>query len=214
MIDELSRVIEEAPDRPGPREGTERIRATTREIAFAPESWTPERAARVAELFDSLAPEWHTRRSSASMEPLRDALARGRVPSGLCVELGSGTGSASSILSEHFPRVVSMDLSMEMLRRAPADGPPRVCADGARLPLSDAAVKVLVLVNAFLFPAEVDRVLAPDGAVVWVSSNGDRTPIYLPPEDVARALPGAWSGGAALAGWGRWCVLGRDPALT
>jgi hypothetical protein len=43
-----------------------------------------------------------------------------------------------------------------------------------------------------------------------VSSLGDRTPIYLPAEDVARALPGAWSGKAALAGWGSWCVLARD----
>lgn len=55
MIEELPRVIEEAPDRPGPREGTERIRAVTREIAFAPESWTRKRAAKVAELFDGMA---------------------------------------------------------------------------------------------------------------------------------------------------------------
>jgi len=211
MIEELPRVIEEAPDRPGPREGAERIRAVTRGIAFEPESWTPERAAKVAELFDGMAPEWSTLRSIASMDPLRDALARGRVPSGLCVELGSGTGSASSILSERFRRVVSMDLSMEMLRHAPTDGPPRVCADGARLPLPDGAAKVLVLVNAFLFPREVDRVLASGGVVVWVSSSADRTPIYLPAEDVAQALPGTWSGSTALAGWGSWCVLTRHP---
>jgi SAM-dependent methyltransferase len=211
MIDELPRVIEEAPDRPGPREGAERIRAVTREIAFSPESWTPKRAARVAELFDGMAQEWSARHSMTSMAPLRDALERGRVPSGLCVELGSGTGSAFPILCAQFHRVVAMDLSMEMLRRAPADGPPRACADGACLPLPDDAASVLVLVNAFLFPREVDRVLAPDGAVVWVSSSADRTPIYLPAADVARALPGAWSGRAALAGWGSWCVLARDP---
>jgi SAM-dependent methyltransferase len=210
MIEELPRVIEEAPDRPVPPEGAERIRAVAREIAFAPESWTRERAAKVAGLFDGMASEWSARRSITSMEPLRDALARGRVPTGLCVELGSGTGSASSILSERFHRVVSMDLSMEMLRHAPIDGPPRVCADGARLPLPDRAARVLVLVNAFLFPSEVDRVLASDGVVVWVSSLADRTPIYLPAEDVARALPGSWSGSAALAGWGSWCVLTRD----
>jgi SAM-dependent methyltransferase len=210
MIEQLRRVIEEAPDRPGPREGTERIRAVTREIAFAPESWTPKRAAKVAELFDGMACEWSTRHSITSMDPLRDALARGRVPSGLCVELGSGTGSASPILCARFQRVVAVDLSMEMLRRAPMEGPSRVCADGARLPLPDGAARVLVLVNAFLFPREVDRVLASDGVVVWVSSSADRTPIYLPAEDVAQALPGSWSGRAALAGWGSWCVLARD----
>lgn len=211
MIEKLPRVIEEAPDRPDPLEGAERIRAVTREIAFEPQSWTPERAAKVAELFDGMASGWSTRRNTTSMEPLRDALARGDVPSGLCVELGSGTGSAASSLSERFHRVVAMDLSLEMLRHAPIDGPPRVCADSARLPLPDDAATVLVLVNAFLFPREVDRVLTSDGAVVWVSTGADRTPIYLPAEDVAQALPGSWSGRAALAGWGSWCVLTRDP---
>ena len=145
------------------------------------------------------------------MDALRDALARGQVPSGLCAELGSGTGSAAPILSERFHGAVAMDLSMEMLRRAPADGPPRVCADSACLPLPDGVVKVLVLVNAFLFPGEVDRVLAPDGVMVWVSGLAEQTPIFLPAEDVARALPGSWSGRTARAGWGSWCVLARDP---
>jgi SAM-dependent methyltransferase len=211
MIEVLPRIIEEAPDRPPPREGAERIRAVTRQVAFEPASWTRERAAKVGELFDGMASEWHTRQSVTRMDPLRDALERGGVPSGLCVEVGSGIGVASPLLTGRFDRVLALDLSMEMLRRAPADGPPRVCADGARLPLPDGSAKVLVLMNAFLFPPEVDRVLAPDGALVWVSSSADRTPIYLPPEDVAAALPGSWTGRAALAGWGSWCVLAREP---
>ena len=61
----------------------------------------------------------------------------------------------------------------------------------------------------FLFPDEVDRVLANDGVLLWVSTLGDATPIYLPPEDVLRALPGAWDGIAADAGWGNWLVARR-----
>ncbi|MCU1496150.1 MAG: hypothetical protein JWM47_103, partial [Acidimicrobiales bacterium] len=52
-------------------------------------------------------------------------------------------------------------------------------------------------------------VLGADGVVVWVNSSGDQTPIYLPAEDVAAALPGGWTGVASGAGAGLWCVLRR-----
>ena len=51
-----------------------------------------------------------------------------------------------------------------------------------------------MLVNCFLFPDEVDRVLAPDGVVVWVNSSGAETPIHLPSDDVVAALPGSLGG--------------------
>ena len=73
------------------------------------------------------------------------------------------------------------------------------------------AAAAIVLINAFLFPAEVARVLAPGGAIVWVNSSGERTPIYLSPEDLLKALPGEWTGIASRAGEGHWCVL-RRPA--
>jgi hypothetical protein len=40
----------------------------------------------------------------------------------------------------------------------------------------------------FLFPAETSRVLADDGVLLWVSTNGEETPIYLPPADVLDAI--------------------------
>jgi hypothetical protein len=64
-------------------------------------------------------------------------------------------------------------------------------------------------VNALLFPAEVDRMLALDGSVVWVNSSGDQTPIHLGSEEVAAVLPGEWRGVASRAGQGSWCVLRR-----
>ena len=83
-------------------------------------------------------------------------------------------------------------------------------ADGASLPLRDRFATAVVLVNAFLFPAEVARVLAPGGVLIWVNSSGDRTPIYLSPEDLLAALPGEWTGTASRAGEGLWCALRRD----
>lgn len=66
-----------------------------------------------------------------------------------------------------------------------------------------------MLVNAFLFPAEIDRVLAPRGVVVWVNTSGASTPIHLPAEEVEAALPGRWEAVASEAAGGTWAVLTR-----
>jgi SAM-dependent methyltransferase len=204
----LPRLDEMPPGRPEVGGADHPMRKVTREVAFEG-GWSPERAKKVAELFDGLAPEWHTRMKDERWEAIRDALERGGVPAqGLCVELGAGTGHGSVELARRYPRLVAVDLSREMLRhRAPGVGWP-VRADAARLPLRDGAADVLVLPNMLLFPAEVRRVLAPRGALVWVNSLGDRTPIHLSAEDVGRALPG-FDGIASEAGWGTWSVFKR-----
>jgi len=66
----------------------------------------------------------------------------------------------------------------------------------------------------FLFPTEVARVLADGGVLLWVSTNGDATPIYLSPADVLKALPGDWRGVSAQAGWGTWLTARRESAST
>jgi hypothetical protein len=75
-------------------------------------------------------------------------------------------------------------------------------------------VGVVALVNMFLFPAEVTRVLRDDGVLLWVSTNGDATPIYLSPADVLLALPGTWHGVTAHAGWGTWLTASRRSMST
>jgi len=210
MLDHLPRVIPALPGRPDLADENHPMRKVTRQAAFDAGGWTPERAAKVAELFDGLAPEWNSRFSQNRLDPLEDAFARGGVAMpGVCLEIGSGTGLASPWLAEHFDQLVALDLSIEMLRRAPAGTGLRVQADAARLPVRSESVTSVVLINALLFPAEVVRVLSPSGTVVWVNTAGDRTPIHLPADDVERALPGQWQGTASEAGWGTWAVLRR-----
>ena len=67
-------------------------------------------------------------------------------------------------------------------------------ADAAALPLRTGSAAVVALINMFLFPVEVARVLAEDGVLLWVSTNGDQTPIYLPPTEVLNTRPGTWTG--------------------
>ena len=187
--------------------------ATRRAAGLDPCGWTGELRGQVEEFFDGLAGEWHTRSSPQRTAIVNDALARGLDPlgvaAGLAVEVGSGIGTYSPLLAERFPAVLAIDLSIEMLKRAPIRPAYRVQADGARLPISDGAAAAVVLINAFLFPTEVDRVLARDGALVWVNSSGEQTPIYLSVDDLVARLPGEWEGRSSRAGEGHWCALRR-----
>lgn len=190
------------------------MRAATRRAAgIDAHGWTPQLRQDVERYFDGLAREWHTRTSPGRTAIVEDALTRGAVdfrsPVDLAVEVGSGIGAYSDLLAHRFARVLALDLSLEMLRLAPTGPAHRVQADGAVLPLRDTSAGAIVLINAFLFPAEVDRVLAPSGLLVWVNSSGEQTPIHLSAEDLVASLPGAWHGRASRAGEGTWCVLQR-----
>ena len=127
------------------------------------------------------------------------------------MEVGSGIGTYSGLLAERFATVLAIDLSLAMLRQAPVETAHRIQADGAMLPVRGSSASAVVLINAFLFPAEADRILVADGALVWVNSSGAQTPIFLAAEDLLAALPGQWTGTASQAGEGTWCVLRKIP---
>jgi SAM-dependent methyltransferase len=156
-----------------------------------------------------MADGWRDRDAPERHDPVQDALARGGpFPRGWCVEVGSGTGNVTADFQRAFDDVVSLDLSLEMLRLAPGSGP-QLQSDASVLPLRSGSAAVLALVNMYLFPTEIARVLADDGVLLFVSTGGDRTPIYLAPADVMHALPGEWSGITAHAGWGTWLTARR-----
>jgi hypothetical protein len=80
------------------------------------------------------------------------------------------------------------------------------------LPLRSGSAAVVALINMSLFPAEVTVCWPNDGVVLWVSTNGNETPIYLPPTEVLHALPGAWDAVTSQAGWGTWLTARRTTA--
>jgi SAM-dependent methyltransferase len=207
----LERVVAEDPPKPDQTGAEHPMRKVTRQVAFDVDGWTKERAGKVAALFDGLAPEWHEHANDPQRTaPLDDAYARGGVPrGGRCLEVGSGTGANTVFLAGHHETVVAADLAMEMLRRAPSDVGYRVRADTSNTPVASGSIHVAVLANALLVPSEMDRVLSPRGALVWVNTAGDLTPIHLSAEDVVAAMPGGWDAVASEAGWGTWAVLTR-----
>lgn len=211
-VEHLPRVVgdpdEAAPSYPGPQAGAHPMRVVTEEVAADPSSWHDAQRREVAAFFDELAPEWHTRSGPGRELPVLDAFDRG-VPAGLtgpAAEVGSGTGLVSATVAERFTPTLAVEISPEMLRRAPAGPAHRVLADGARLPVPDGSLAAVVLMNAFLFGPECARALRPGGVVVWINSRGPLTPIHLPAEAVVAALPGAWTATASEAGTGTWCV--------
>lgn len=190
------------------------MRVVTRAVALDPEAWNDATRQQVIDLFDSLADEWSTRDVPGREAPVLDALDRGIAAAPpadrrVAIDIGAGNGLHTRFLAPHFPVLASVDISLEMLRQAPAAPAQRVQGDASDLPVADGAVDALVLCNAFLFPAEVERVLSPLGVVIWVNSRGTGTPIHLPADEVDDALPGAWAGVASTAGWGTWSVHWR-----
>jgi ubiquinone/menaquinone biosynthesis C-methylase UbiE len=209
MLTELPRVIPYRPDRPDLGDIAAHMRELTRQIAMDADAWTPERVAQMMGFFDSLASTWAERDRPERHEAVRDALARGGpFPSGVCLEVGAGTGNVTDDLDAVLESVVSIDLSREMLSLASSRSR-QIQADASVLPARSGSVATVALINMFLFPDEVARVLQPDGVVLWVSTSGDATPIYLPPADVLHALPGEWNGSSAPAGWGTWLTARR-----
>ena len=213
MLRQLPRLVEAGPGKPV-RPGYEAAQARARGIVADPATWTAGERSRTMRVYRELAPSWDEERGGYRDVPLRDALRRGgRLPSGLCVEVGAGTGLLTPLLTDVWERVLSVDLSWDMLSRS--RHALRVRADASQLPLPDGAASAVVLADAPLFAEEVTRVLRPDGVVVWSNSLGVSAPQYVPPDVVAEALArtrrsGPWVGRTSEAGWGLWAVI-RPP---
>ena len=186
------------------------MRTVTAEIG-AGDGWSAGRASFVAGVFDELSVGWHAEHSSdLRLAPLEDALDRGGLGPGSVVEVGCGTGAATERIAARRPVAAALDLSPKMLALADPAVAPFVRADAGALPLASGSVDVLVLVNMFMFAAEYDRVLAPAGRLVWISTMGDETPIYFPPAEVMGLLGGGWTATGSRAGTGLWLVAHRN----
>lgn len=208
MTHTLPRVLPSPPGKPvPPRDTTTPLRDIARGLP-AGQPWTPQAARFFTDLFDQLADTWDTGQATGRDEPLRDALTRGGpLPVGTCLEIGSGTGAHTPLLTSAFPKVISLDLSEQMLHQAAGRSPTRIRADAARLPIATSRIAVVVAVDMLLFADQIARVLTPGGVLLWINQLGPDGPLYLPAATVTAALPGRWHATEAEAGWGTWALL-------
>lgn len=193
-------------------------RVTRRAAGLEPGGWDAQTLRTVTDYFNSLAGEWHTRDTPERRRVVQDAVDRGlpRVrgtdqPPVLAVglELGSGTGIYSEILGGCASTLICVDVAEDMLRLAPHSPGLRTLADSERLPFPDASVDLVALVNMFLFPGEVSRVLRSGGLLLWVNVSGAETPIHLSTAEVVESLGFPVEGVESSAGVGTWCALRR-----
>ena len=119
-----------------------------------------------------------------------DDPALARKPPQRVLDLGSGTGHASALLQQRWPKaeILSLDLALPMLRQARAASKPsprwlpnpfarapvQVCADARQLPLADGSVDVLFSNLCLQWVEDLDgvlngfrRVLKPQGLLLF-----------------------------------------------
>jgi len=110
-------------------------------------------------------------------------LAPGPLRGALVLDLGAGTGAATSAVLRRGGRVVAVDLSQEMLAFAAHERPPATVGDALGLPLRDACVDAAVAAFSLthIDPpvqglVEVARVTKPGGWVLASSFDEERHP--------------------------------------
>lgn len=171
-------------------------RMTTRAVVARPRVWGLFRGP-LRRQFDRLAAGWEARLGPEALIPLGAALERLQSPPRRVLDLGTGTGKAARVAAGRFPqaKVIGVDLAPAMIEEArrllPAELSDRVrfeVADASRLPFEDGAFDLVVLLNMIPFFEELARVTAPGGRVVFASSFGSETPIYVPPETLRKRV--------------------------
>jgi len=147
--------------------------------------------------FEHLAPVWDKRRGPETLIPLGAALDRLDTAPQRILDLGTGTGAAARVIARRFPEaeVVGVDLAPKMIEEArallPAELAGRVrfeVGDASSLEFEPGAFDLVVLLNMIPFFAELARVTAPGGTVIFAFSSGPETPIYVPTEKLRERL--------------------------
>jgi SAM-dependent methyltransferase len=166
----------------------------------------------LAEIYDTQAPEWTDWALSQPWynAPVRAGLAHARAAA-WAFEVGCGTGQATAPLTGFTPRIIATDANQSMIGRAPRLPEARyVVCDVRALPLADGTVPLLVGLNAIPHIAEFERVIAADGQLLWCTSFGAGTPLYVEPERLLALFGPGWRGEAGRAGHGDWLLLSRQ----
>lgn len=176
--------------------GRRLARVTTSAVVARPRLWRLFRWSTRAQ-FDRLAPNWDAMRRPEAFAALEAALVALPAAPQRVLDLGTGTGLAAFIAARRFPEaeVVGVDLAEAMVDQAREKTPPELAervrfqrADAVQLPFEEGSFDLVQLANMIPFFAELARVTAPAGHVVFSFSAGPETPIWVPPDRLRREL--------------------------
>lgn len=138
--------------------------------------------------------------------PLKLGLEHIRGEVSVVLEVGAGSSPSFVARAGRARTTIVTDVALEMISRNPAEM--RVACDVRRLPFADGSIDLVCGLNAVPHADEFRRVLSPTGRVLWATSFGPRTPMYVSPEEIARLFPG-WRITAQRVAAGEWCLAER-----
>ena len=170
------------------------------------ESWTF-----LAHTYDEMSGEWSQWADDQHLyvSPLRAGLDRARRADWV-LEVGCGTGQAGPVLDRFTAFTVCTDVNLSMLAAAPrTDRRLYLAADVRRMPFVSASVPLLVGLNAVPHIGEFRRLVAESGQLLWCSSFGPGTPLYVTVDELISLMGDGWDADAGHAGHGEWVLLTR-----
>jgi len=143
-------------------------------------------------------------------DALAEALVRGDWSrAGTCAEIVSGTGQLTGLLAEIFGQVLTVDISEHLPADSQTDPGSPLRAAASALPIVTGSLAAVVCIDLFPCPAEICRVLRPDGVLLWINQPGVENPLFPDTPALISALGGGWSAVESETRWGRWTVLRR-----
>ncbi len=129
--------------------------------------------------FDLIAPLYDRLFGPPDPEPLRELLALPK--SGWLLDVGGGTGRVAQTLHDQGVKVIVLDKSAGMVRRATQKGLTAVRGEVERLPFPDGTFGRMLVIDAFHHfrdhnraAQELIRVLSPEGRLVIQEPNPTR----------------------------------------
>ncbi len=198
----------EVPQDPPPQLNAENHRSRAALERILKDPFDDAAWADLVRTYDEMAPEWTdwAKDQHWYAAPVSVGLAHIR-PVPWIVEVGCGTGQATLVLSKAGPPVLATDVNESMLTGAPCLPQTHyLAADVRRLPFRDGSVPLLVGLNGVPHLHEFTRVLAPGGQLLWCTSFGAGTPLYVHPDRLADMLGPEWTTRAGRAGHGEWLL--------
>jgi SAM-dependent methyltransferase len=166
----------------------------------------------LAALYDSMAGIWTDWADGEAdyLDPVHAGLQHAR-DAAWVLEVCCGTGQASPLLAAHTRFLLATDVNAAMVADAPAlPHTTYGLADVRALPVRTGSVPLLAGLNAVPHIAEFRRVLRSGGQLLWCSSFGPDTPLYVSPDELLDLFGPDFQGAAGRAGYGDWTLLTRD----
>lgn len=201
------------------RAGQHFARLATNLVVRTPVLWPLLRPLMRA-MFDRLAPQWDSSREPGHLAAYDAGLAAVD-GSARALDVGTGTGLGAFAIATRFPEaeVTGVDLSGDMVVEARRNTPEELAgrvrfeqADAARLPFPDGSFDLVALANMIPFFDELERVLAPGGALLVAFTWGPETPIFVPFERLRAELEArGFSQFAEFAAGTGTALLARKP---